>query len=44
MSKRQRRVLDSIIASMGIDPTVAQRMEQDSLASLIGRRRTVKAV
>jgi len=34
ISKRQRRVLDSMVASMGIDKSVAQRIENDSLAAL----------
>jgi uncharacterized membrane protein YebE (DUF533 family) len=29
ISERQRRVLRSMIASMGIDPAIAQRMEED---------------
>ena len=34
ISERQRRVLNSMIASMGIDPNVAQRMEKDSFLEL----------
>ena len=34
ISKRQRRVLDSMIDSMGIDRSDAERMEQDVLAAL----------
>lgn len=44
ISERQRRVLDSMIASMGIDPAVAERMEEDSLAALTGERPTVEGV
>ena len=44
ISKRQRRVLDSMIESMGIDPNVAQRMEDDTLATLSGRRAVVEGV
>ena len=36
ISERQRRVLSSMIASMSIDPTVAQRMEEDLHAQLPG--------
>ena len=34
ISNRQRRVLDSMIASMGLDAKVAERLENDSLAAL----------
>jgi hypothetical protein len=34
ISKRQRRVLNSMIESMGIDTSVAQRMEQDARGAL----------
>jgi uncharacterized membrane protein YebE (DUF533 family) len=44
ISARQRRVLDSMIASMGIDPSVAQRMEEDSLAALTGQRPAVEEI
>ena len=44
ISARQRRVLDSMIASMGIDPSVAQRMEEDSLAALTGQRPSVEEI
>ena len=44
ISERQRRVLNSMIATMGIDPAVAQRMEEDSLAALTGQRPTVEEV
>lgn len=44
ISERQRRVLDSMIASMGIDSRIAQRMEEDSLAALKGHRPTVEEV
>ncbi len=44
ISERQRRVLDSMIASMGIDPLVAQRVEEDTLATLTGQRPTVEEV
>ena len=32
ISQRQRRVLDSMVASMGIDAKVAQQLENDALA------------
>lgn len=35
ISKRQRRVLDSMIQSMGIDTSVAERMENDARAALV---------
>ena len=41
VSERQRRVLDSMIESMGIDKIVAQRMEKDTLAA---RSKGVKRV
>lgn len=44
ISERQRRVLDSMIASMGIDPGVALRMEEDALAALSGDRPAVEGV
>ena len=44
ISDRQRRVLDSMIESMGIDRNVAQRMEEDSLAALEGARPTVEGL
>ena len=44
ISKRQRRVLDSMLESMGIDPNVAQRMEEDTLAAVSGRRAVVESV
>ena len=44
ISKRQRRVLDSMIESMGIDRSVAQRMEEDTLAALSGQRPTMEGV
>ncbi len=44
ISARQRRVLDSMIESMGIDRNVAQRMEDDTLAALSGQRPTVEGV
>ena len=42
--ERALRVLDSMIASMGIDPSVAQRMEEDSLAALTGQRPSVEEI
>ena len=36
ISERQRRVLSSMIASMGIDPTIARRMEDDLHPQLRG--------
>ena len=44
ISKRQRRVLDSMIESMGIDRNVAQRMEDDTLAALSNQRPVVEGV
>ena len=44
ISKRQRRVLDSMIESMGIDRNVAERMEEDTLAALSGDRAVVEGV
>lgn len=44
ISARQRRVLDSMVRSMGIDETVAQRMEDDALAALAGDRPVVEGV
>ena len=44
ISERQRRVLDSMIESMGIDRNVAQRMEDDTLAALSGSRPMVEGV
>ena len=44
ISKRQRRVLDSMIESMGIDRNVAQCMEDDTLAAVSGRRPAVEGV
>ncbi len=44
ISARQRRVLDSMIASMGIDPSVALRVEEDSLAAVTVQRPTVEEV
>lgn len=44
ISERQRRVLDSMIASMGIDPSIAQRMEEDALAALSGDRPAVEGI
>ncbi|MDJ0941089.1 MAG: hypothetical protein QNJ00_15120 [Woeseiaceae bacterium] len=44
ISKRQRRVLDSMIESMGIDPNVAQRMEEDTLAASSRRSAVVEGV
>lgn len=44
ISKRQRRVLDSMIESMGIDRSVAQRMEEDTLAALSGQRPAIEGV
>ena len=44
ISERQRRVLDSMIESMGIDPNVAQRMEEDTLAALSGQRSAVEGI
>ena len=44
ISERQRRVLNSMIESMGIDRDVAQRMEDDTLAALSGRRPAVEAL
>lgn len=37
IGKRQRRVLDSMIASMGIDQNLARRMEEDALATVAGQ-------
>ncbi len=34
ISERQRRVLNSIIASMGIDTKIAEQLENDALAAL----------
>ncbi len=34
ISKRQRRVLDSMIASMGIDASIAEKLEQDARAAI----------
>ena len=36
ISERQRRVLNSMTASLGIDPTLAQRMEDDLQPQLAG--------
>lgn len=44
ISERQRRVIDSMIESMGIDPAVARRMEENSLAALSGQRATMDSV
>ena len=44
ISKRQRRVLDSMIESMGIDRDVAQRMEEDTLTSLSGSKPAVEGI
>lgn len=44
ISERQRRVLNSMIVSMGIDPSIAKRMEQDSLAALEKQRPTIEAI
>jgi len=44
ISARQRRVLDSMINSMGIDRNIAQRMEDDALAALSGQQTAVEAV
>ena len=44
ISERQRRVLDSMIASMGIDAGTARRMEIDALAALDGERPSVEGV
>jgi hypothetical protein len=44
ISKRQRRVLDSMIDSMGIDRTVARRMEEDTMTSLSGSKPTVEGI
>jgi len=43
ISARQRRVLDSMIKSMGIDQNVAQRMEDDALTAISSRRTTLEA-
>jgi hypothetical protein len=34
ISKRQRRVLNSMIESMGVDPKVAERLENDARAAI----------
>lgn len=44
ISERQRRVLDSMIDSMGIDRNLAHRMEDDALSALSGQRPTVESV
>ena len=44
ISERQRRVLDSMIESMGIDRKLAQRMEEDTLAALSGEKPVVEAI
>ncbi len=44
ISERQRRVLDSMIDSLGIDRNVAQRMEDDTLAGLSGRKPMIEGV
>ena len=44
ISQRQRRVLDSMIDSMGIDRTVARRMEEDTMTSLSGSKPTVEGI
>lgn len=44
ISARQRRVLDSMVQSMGIDETVAKRMEDDALAALSGDGPVVEGV
>lgn len=44
ISQRQRRVLNSMIESMGIDRDVAQRMEEDTLTSLSGSKPTVEGI
>ena len=44
ISDRQRRVLNSMITSMGIDPDTAQRMEDDALAALSGQRPSMESV
>lgn len=44
ISVRQRRVLNSMIETMGIDPAVAERMEADSLAARSGQRAIVEGI
>ena len=44
VSERQRRVLNSMIESMGIDRNVAQCMEDDALAAVSGQRPAVEGV
>jgi hypothetical protein len=44
ISDRQRRVLDSMIESLGIEGNLAQRMEQDLLAALSGRGQVVEHI
>jgi len=44
ISARQRRVLDSMVKSMGIDQKIAQRMEHDALAVISSQQATVEAV
>jgi len=44
ISARQRRVLDSMVQSMGIDWNVAQRMEHDALAVVKNNQAMVEAV
>lgn len=44
ISNRQRRVLDSMIRSMGIDQETAQRVESDALAAVVGPRLSLEEV
>ncbi len=44
ISRRQRRVLDSMIDSMGIDRELARRMEDDTVAALSGGRPAVESI
>jgi hypothetical protein len=44
ISPRQRRVLDSMLKSMGIDRNIAQRMEDDALTAVSGQHATVEAI
>lgn len=44
VSARQRRVLDSMIESMGINRNIAQRMEADTLAAISNQQNSVEAI
>ncbi len=44
VSARQRRVLDSMIESMGINRNIAQRMEADTLAAISNQQNSVETI